>query len=150
MILAAANFLETIHNNTKIATDALTLAKATQEHHANKSWRDVSFQVGDRILLSSNHIHLASQATCPSKKLQPRFLGPYTITHIVSPVAYKLELPDTLRVHPVFHVSVLRPYMSPTSYPDRPAPVPPPLPVSVDDHVEYEVERILDACCCRN
>jgi hypothetical protein len=150
MIPAAADFLETIRNNTKIATDALTLAKATQEHHANKSRRDVSFQVGDRVLLSSNHIHLASQAARPSKKLQPRFLGPYTITHIVSPVAYKLELPDTLRVHPVFHVSVLRPYMSPTSYPDRPAPVPPPLPVSVDDHVEYEVERILDSRRRRN
>src|SRR3954462_4680359 len=89
MIPAATDFLETICNNTKIATDALTLPKATQEHHANKSWRDVSFQVSDCVLLSSNHIHLASQVAHPLKKLQPRFLGPYTITHIISPVAYK-------------------------------------------------------------
>src|SRR3954453_5953733 len=46
-ILASADFLEGLANSTKIATDALVLAKANQERNANKSHRDVSFEVDD-------------------------------------------------------------------------------------------------------
>jgi hypothetical protein len=143
-IPATADFLEGLTNATKIATDALVLAKANQERNANKSRRDVSYQVGDQVLLSANHINLASQALRPTKKLQHRFLGPYRIDKKVSPVAYKLELPESLRIHPVFHVSLLRPYKDPVSFPDRSPPIPPPLPVTIDDTPEYVVERILD------
>jgi transposase InsO family protein len=61
-IPAAGEFLEAIRNATKIATDALVLAKANQERNANKSRREVIYQVDDQVLLSSNHINLASQA----------------------------------------------------------------------------------------
>ncbi len=127
-----------------MATDSLTLAKAHQERNANKSRRDLTFDVGDRVLLNSQHVHLASQALRPSKKLQHRFIGPYTVISKVSPVAYKLALPPDLRIHPVFHVSLLRPYMDPASVPYRPPPVTPPPAVSIDGHQEYEVDRILD------
>jgi hypothetical protein len=141
---ATADFLESLKNATKIATDTLVLAKANQEKNANKSRREVSYMVGDQVLLSSNHINLASQASRPTKKLQHRFIGPYRISQKVSPVAYKLDLPDTLHIHPVFHVSLLRPYKEPTSFPDRDLPDPPPPPVTIDDAPEYEVERVLD------
>ena len=74
---AAHDFIEEISNATKIARDALALAKASQEKNANKSRRDVQFEIDDQVLLSSAHIHLASQANRPSKKLQHRFIGPY-------------------------------------------------------------------------
>src|SRR5215216_492461 len=115
-IPAANEFLDALTNSTKIATDALVLAKANQERNANKSRRDVSFQVGDQVLLSANHINLASQALCPTKKLQHQFLGPYNITQKVSPVAYKLDLPDSLQIHLVFHVSLLHPYKNPADF----------------------------------
>jgi hypothetical protein len=143
-IPASADFLEGLANSTKIATDALALAKANQERNANKSRRDVSFEVNDRVLLSANHINLASQALRPTKKLQHRFIGPYRIIQKISAVAYKLELPDSLRIHPVFHVSLLRPYHDPTSFPDRTLPPPPPPPVTIDEATEYVVEKILD------
>ena len=41
-------------------------------------------------------------------KLSPQFCGPFKVLQKVGPVAYKLELPETSRVHPVFHVSRLR------------------------------------------
>ena len=56
------DFIEGISNSIKIAQDALALAKANQEKNANKSRRDVQFEVGDQVLLSSAHINLASQA----------------------------------------------------------------------------------------
>src|SRR4051812_13666004 len=115
--------------------DALVLAKANQEKYANQHHHDISFSVGDQVLLSSSHIHLASQAQRPSRKLQACFIGPYTIISKVSPVAYKLELPPSLSIHPVFHVSLLRPYTMPSMVPDRvpSGPCPPPA-ITVDDH----------------
>ena len=47
---------------------------------------------------------------CP--KLSPRYCGPWKILRKLSDVAYRLELPPECRVHPVFHVSKLRKYIS--------------------------------------
>ncbi|KAH7435642.1 hypothetical protein KP509_06G073200 [Ceratopteris richardii] len=45
-------------------------------------------------------------------ELSPRFCGPWTIIKKISDVSYKLQLPENCKVHPVFHVSKLRPYIS--------------------------------------
>jgi hypothetical protein len=46
-------------------------------------------------------------------KLSPRFVGPFKIVEKKGPMAYQLPLPDSLRrMHDVFHVSVLRHYIS--------------------------------------
>ena len=143
-IPAATEFMESLANASKIATDALVLAKAYQEKNANQSRRPLTLEVGSQVLLSSAHITLASQAARPSRKLQPRFIGPYRVLQQVSPVAYKLELPESLKVHPVFHVSLLRPYEDPASIPNRPKPPTPPPPVTINNESEYEAEKLLD------
>src|SRR3954463_7821405 len=143
-IPAASEWLEHLNNTMKQVTDALVLAKANQETNANKKRRDLQFDIGDQVLLSSNHINLTSQSARPTKKLQHRYIGPYQIIQKVSPVAYKLELPDTLKVHLVFHVSLLRPYKNPQDFPDQEPPTTPPPPITIDNTPEYEVEHILD------
>ncbi|SCV73507.1 BQ2448_7433 [Microbotryum intermedium] len=40
----------------------------------------------------------------------PTFLGPFAIKRIINNVAYKLDLPSTMHIHPVFHVLLLEPY----------------------------------------
>jgi hypothetical protein len=140
---AFAEFMERINNLTRAAMDSMALAKKRQEQSANQSRRALVFKVGDKVLLSSAHIQLASQAARPSKKLQSRFIGPYLIVEIISPVAYRLALPPTLKIHPVFHVSLLKPYASPEAVPDREVKQLPPPAVLVDDHEEFEVEQIL-------
>ena len=50
-------------------------------------------------------------------KLSPRYIGPYEIIEKVGPLAYKLALlPELMRIHNVFHVSMLRRYRSDPSH----------------------------------
>ena len=57
------------------------------------------------MLLSSAHLPLPA-----GRKLGLRWVGPYHVVHRVGAVAYELELPPSLAIHPVFHVSLLHPY----------------------------------------
>ena len=44
-------------------------------------------------------------------KLEPRYCDPFEILSRIGQVAYQLELPPNLRVHNVFHISVLKKYV---------------------------------------
>ena len=93
-----------------------------------------SYQVGDLVWLSTRNITLEGP-----RKLQPRFIGPFPINKVLTPVTVRLQLPPEYAIHPVFHVSLVKPY-HPNTRKDSPPP-----PILVGDHHEYEVQRILDA-----
>ncbi|XP_025760891.1 uncharacterized protein LOC112845741 [Oreochromis niloticus] len=95
------------------------------------------YAVGQRVWLSSANIPLKSM----SRKLAPRFLGPFTVRRIINPVSVRLQLPASMKVHPTFHVSQLKPVSSSPLCP--PAGPPPPARV-VDDAPAYSVRQLLD------
>ncbi|SOV04672.1 uncharacterized protein UDID_17163 [Ustilago sp. UG-2017a] len=96
------------------------------------------FQPGDRVWLSADNI----RSLRPTKKLDYRRLGPFSVSEIISSHAYRLQLPPSMKIHNVFHVDRLEPYVTNT-IPNRVQP-PPPL-VEVESDLEYEVEQILDS-----
>ena len=46
----------------------------------------------------------------PAKKLSNQYLGPFKIIEVRERMNYRLELPENLHLHPVFHISQLEPY----------------------------------------
>ena len=99
-----------------------------------------NFQVGDKVWLNRRNI----RTTRPSQKLDVKRMGPFRISKKIGDagMAYRLELPGQMRIHPVFHVSLLEPYVESGI---RGRKQEPPLPVEVEGEVEYEVERVLDS-----
>uniref|UniRef100_A0A8C6VZ26 Gypsy retrotransposon integrase-like protein 1 n=1 Tax=Nothobranchius furzeri TaxID=105023 RepID=A0A8C6VZ26_NOTFU len=92
---------------------------------------------GDMVWLSSRDIKLRDS----SRKFSPRFLCPFPIASVLSPVSVRLTLPPSMKVHPVFHVSLLKPVVSSPLCP--PADPPPPVRLA-DGGLGYRVHRILD------
>ncbi|SOV07548.1 uncharacterized protein UDID_19213 [Ustilago sp. UG-2017a] len=96
------------------------------------------FQPGDRVWLSADNIC----SLRPTKKLDYRRLGPFSVSKVISSHAYRLQLPPSMKIHNLFHVDHLEPYVANT-IPNRVQPPPPP--IEVESDLEYEVEQILDS-----
>ncbi|KAI3756928.1 hypothetical protein L6452_04460 [Arctium lappa] len=80
------------------------------ETNANQKRREAEFSVGDKVLVKLRPYRQISVAKRLSNKLSKRFYGPFEVSERVGKVAYRLILPETSKIHPVFHVSVLRRY----------------------------------------
>jgi len=117
----------------------MVYAQATQAEQADKDRLPAPlYHVGDEVWLLRRHI----QTTRPSSKLDFKRLGRFKIIQKISSHAYKLDLPASMKCHPVFHVSLLEPAASnPLQGQKQPAPPP----IIVDDNIEFEVEEILDS-----
>ncbi|KAJ9526210.1 hypothetical protein QJQ45_007806 [Haematococcus lacustris] len=106
------------------------------EMHDAKKSSDSVFQVGDRVLLSTMNLR---NMVGKARKLLPRYVGPFRIEAHVGEDAVKLTLPPAMsRIHPVFHVSLLRPYEGNFGR------LPPTELGWLDDSPQYEVERIVN------
>jgi hypothetical protein len=81
----------------------------------NKSRQEVNFEEEDEVWLSIKNFQLL-------EKLSHKFLGPYASPFKVLEKqfldTYKLDLPENLRVHPIFHVSLLKPVTRDASRPN--------------------------------
>ena len=98
------------------------------------------YKVGDLVMLVRRHI----RTTRPSSKLDFKKLGPFKVSRIINPVAVRLALPPTAKIHPTFHVSLLEPYRANSLPSRRPAP-PPPTEIHPSGEEAFEVEAILDS-----
>ena len=117
----------------------MVYAQAIQAEQGDKPRLSApAYKIGDKVWLLRRHI----QTTRPSSKLELKRLGRFKIIQKISCYACKLELPASMKCHPVFHVSLLEPPVkNPLAGQKQPA-LPP---IIVDNSVELEVEEILDS-----
>ncbi|KAG5462193.1 MAG: hypothetical protein BJ554DRAFT_5509 [Olpidium bornovanus] len=80
-------------------------------------------------------------------KYRARYLGPYRVEEVLANDNYRLDLPTGVRLHRVFHTSVLRPYRNPAEIPvPRAVSRPDPIDAAGDD---FEVERVVGCTAAR-
>ncbi|KAL0153429.1 hypothetical protein M9458_051267 [Cirrhinus mrigala] len=85
------------------------LQRAVRQH---KRFADVrqrpapAYQPGDQVWLSTRDLRLRQ----PCRKMSPRYIGPFKILRQINDVTFQLQLPPRYRIHPTFHVSLLKPF----------------------------------------
>lgn len=118
---------------------AMRIAQEKQkEFYDRHRQQEPVYEVGQKVWLEAKNI----ATDRPSAKLAAKRLGPFTVKEKISSHAYRLDLPHSMKIHPVFHISLLTPHTVDT-IPGR-TQIPPP-PIVVDDEDEWEVEKVLNS-----
>jgi hypothetical protein len=93
------------------------------------------FAKGDKVWLEARNL-----IRTYNKKITTKREGPFVITEVLGPLNYRLKLPEGWKIHPVFHASLLSPYVENGTHGRN---FPRPAPDLIDNQEEWEVERIL-------
>jgi len=122
------------------ARAALVKSQEEMKRQADRSRKEAKeYRVGNKVLISTKDfsMELMKRAT---KKLTEKFIGPYVVKKIVSENTVELELPASLRIHPVVNVRRIVKYREQVEG-QKKIPLPP---IKVAGEKEYEVENFLD------
>ncbi|XP_070660565.1 uncharacterized protein [Malus domestica] len=122
--------------NLMVIKSNLKAAQGRQKSLADKHATDRKYDVDDWVFLKLSPwkgvVRFGKKG-----KLSPRYIGPYMIIERVDEVAYRLELPPKLsKMHDVFHVSMLRHYVSDPSH------VIPHQPLEINPDLTYDEEPV--------
>jgi hypothetical protein len=88
----------------------LSQAQNRIKNQADKKRIDRQFQIGEQVLLKLQPYAQNSVVNRPYPELAYKFYRPFTVIDKIGIAAYKLALPDDSQIHPVFHVSQLKPF----------------------------------------
>ena len=119
---------------------ALGKVQEEMKKYVDKKRAEVNeYKVGDLVMLSTKDLKYQMMGR-RTEKLMERFVGPYKIKKIISLNAVELELPSTVKIHPVVNISRIRRYVEQVEGQRKEQPAP----VVIEGEKEWEVERILN------
>ncbi|KAJ1037221.1 hypothetical protein NDA10_005943 [Ustilago hordei] len=121
----------------KYLQEQIREAQRRSVNQYNRKHKDIEFKVGDMVYINRQNW----KTRRPTPKLDTRFAGPYPVQERVGSRAYRITLPANLRVHDVFHVSMLEPARTSSLPQCAEQPTMPPLP---DEDLDFEVEALID------
>jgi len=88
------------------AMEQLVKARDRYKSYADANRQDIDLHEGQKVLLSTVNIKYQQ-----SRKHYLKFIGPLKIIKKVNEVAYRLQLPENINIHNMFHISLLEPYI---------------------------------------
>jgi len=109
-----------------------------KEYYDQHRKPDPNLKSGDMVWFLTRNV----RTTRPCKKLDYKKIGPFKILAKIGSSAYKLNLPDTMKIHNTIHISLLEPYEDNKLPSQRQEPPPP---IIMEGEPEYELEEIIDA-----
>jgi hypothetical protein len=118
----------------KLTRDIEWMSLRSSIYYNSKRFGKPRLREGNQIYLLRRNI----KTTRPSDKLDYKKLGPFKIVRNIKNVSFELQFPPTMKIHLVFHISLLK--LAEPNIPQSPAPK-----IHPDSQeFENEVERILD------
>lgn len=114
-------------------------AHERMKHFADKKRSERHFQIGDMVYLKMQPYRQTAFGIRGSLKLRSKYFGPFRVMNKVGAVAYKLQLPENVAIHPVFHMSQLKKHLGPCAVPLIGLPL-----VGEDGKVKTEPVAVLD------
>ena len=93
---------EAMQSIWKYAQESLTKAQTSQSNQANKHRKEVSYDIGDKVWLSTKNI----STDRPSKKLDHKMIGPFEKKKKKG-ISLELQLPQAMKIHNVFDPNLL-------------------------------------------
>ena len=91
-VLVGPKLWEQTIEKVKMVRDRLQASQSRQKAYANRMRRPLEFATGDHIFLRVIRTTGVGRAI-RSRKLSPKFLGPYSISRRIEPMAYEIALP---------------------------------------------------------
>ena len=117
---AVLEMSEAFHTAHHRAQEALMLGQHFQRRSYNKGRLFTEFQEGDLVLLNPHSLSLLRNETGRGRKLLMKYDGPFEIIQKLSTVSYRLQMPQSYRIHPVLNIAHLERYQpSPAKFGNR-------------------------------
>jgi hypothetical protein len=117
--IAGSSRLEAVETELSSREDILELlkkklqkAQESMKNSADKKRLPHNFKQGDWAFVKLRPHRQVSVAGHRVNKLAKRYYGPFKLLRAIGEVAFELELPASSRIHPIFHVSQLKPCVS--------------------------------------
>jgi hypothetical protein len=116
----------------------LAQAQARMKKYADLKRSERTLELGDMVYIKMQPYRMAAFGIRQAIKLTSKFYGPFRVTERVGKLAYHLQLPDGVKIHPVFHVSQLKKHLGDKVVPEPGLPL-----ITEDGRIKMEPHQVL-------
>jgi hypothetical protein len=119
----------------------LVQAQARMKKYADQKRTKRTLELGNMVYIKMQPYRMAAFGIRQSIKLTSKFYGPFRVLEKIGKLAYRLQLPAGVTIHPVFHVNQLKKHLGSNVIPKPGLPL-----ITPDGHIKMEPQQVLQTC----